>query len=83
VLAFEYETIMEARHFDPPANYALVKILDSRTVALDRRQRGRDNGDRRQTKPGPDRRPGAKSVISGQKWTHHSRQMDPRPKLLI
>jgi hypothetical protein len=23
------------------------------------------------------------SVISGQKWTHHSRQMDPRPKLLI
>jgi tellurite resistance protein len=62
VLAFEYETIMEARHFDPPVNYALVKIIDSRTVELDRRQMGRDNGDRRQTKPGPDRRPGAKSV---------------------
>ena len=61
-LAFEYETILEARDFDPPVNYTLVKILDSRTVARDRRQRGRDNGDRRQTTPEPDRRPGTKAA---------------------
>ena len=61
-LAFEYETILEARDFDPPVNYTLVKILDSRTDARDRRQMGRNNGDRRQTTPEPDRRPGTKAA---------------------
>ena len=27
VLAFEYETLLDARSFDPPANYALLRIL--------------------------------------------------------
>jgi tellurite resistance protein len=61
-LAFEYETILEARDFDPPVNYTLVKILESRTVARDRRHRDRDNDSRRQTAPGTDRQPGTKAA---------------------
>jgi len=39
VLAFSYETVMDGREFDPPVNYALVRIISRRSEARpDRRQ---------------------------------------------
>ncbi len=35
VLAFEYETLLDARDFDPPANYALVRIIEADGVCAE------------------------------------------------
>ncbi|MDF1551726.1 MAG: DUF3141 domain-containing protein [Deferrisomatales bacterium] len=42
-LVFEYEEVMDARTFERPANYALLRILDRRDTADDRRQQPRDD----------------------------------------
>lgn len=34
VLNFEYESILDARHFKPPANYALLRITEAEGVCL-------------------------------------------------
>jgi pimeloyl-ACP methyl ester carboxylesterase/tellurite resistance protein len=47
-LAFEYEPILDAMDFDPPVNYALVRILERRTEDKDRRQRARKDKSRRE-----------------------------------
>ncbi len=39
VLAFEYEQILDARTFDPPANYALLRIVPPKDVKLDPQKR--------------------------------------------
>ncbi|MGD8701282.1 MAG: DUF3141 domain-containing protein, partial [Desulfosarcina sp.] len=42
VLVFDYEMIMDGRLFEPPANYALVRIIDRRAEAVvDRRAQRR------------------------------------------
>lgn len=57
VLIFAYDTILDGRHFDPPVNYALVKIRERRYGDRDRRRRPRENGSRRQLQPAAERRP--------------------------
>ena len=59
VLAFDYETILDAMTFDPPVNYSLVKICDRRTDAPDRRQQSRRSDSRRQLKADTGRRTAA------------------------
>ena len=39
VLNFEYEMVLDARTFDRPANYALVRILPPKGVKVDDRKR--------------------------------------------
>lgn len=48
VLVFDYDTILDGRRFDPPVNYALVKIKERRQTAADRRTAPRDARGRRQ-----------------------------------
>ncbi len=43
VLVFEYEVVVDARTFERPANYALVRRLDRRDTADERRQQPREN----------------------------------------
>lgn len=50
VLVFDYETIMDARDFDPPVNYSLLKILDRRDINAERRKQARDTKGRRETR---------------------------------
>jgi pimeloyl-ACP methyl ester carboxylesterase len=57
VLIFDYDTILDGRDFDPPVNYALVKIRERRHGDSDRRSRPRDNGSRRQGQLAESRRP--------------------------
>lgn len=52
VLVFDYEVIMDARDFDPPVNYSLLKILDRRKTESDRRRQDRKSEIRRKTKAG-------------------------------
>jgi pimeloyl-ACP methyl ester carboxylesterase/tellurite resistance protein len=62
VLIFDYDTILNGRDFDPPVNYALVKIRERRHGDHDRRRRPRDNGSRRQVLPANGRRQGDESA---------------------
>src|SRR6478735_12551046 len=39
VLNFEYETVLDARGFDKPVNYALLRILPPAGVKIDARKR--------------------------------------------
>ena len=39
VLHFEYETVLDARHFERPANYALLRIVPPRGVKVDATRR--------------------------------------------
>jgi pimeloyl-ACP methyl ester carboxylesterase len=59
VLAFDYEMIMDARTFDEPANYALVRIIDRRAESgSDRRKpppKGPKNTKERRQKTGDQR----------------------------
>jgi len=57
VLVFDYETILNGWDFDPPVNYALVKICDRRGSEDDRRQPARQSAGRRRTAASDGRRP--------------------------
>lgn len=57
VLVFDYEIVMDGRTFDEPVNYSLVRILDRRQGAAERRKKGkrtrtRGASDRRMTRHG-------------------------------
>jgi len=56
VLIFDYDTILDGRNFDPPVNYALLKIRERRQGDKDRRRRPREDGSRRQALPENGRR---------------------------
>jgi hypothetical protein len=62
VLVFDYEVIMDARDFDPPVNYTLLKILDRRKSERDRRHEDRDAKGRRKVKAGETLEPTKKSA---------------------
>lgn len=51
VLVFDYDMIMNGMDFDPPVNYALVKIHNRRGPAKDRRSSSRKSKARRQGLP--------------------------------
>ena len=51
VLVFDYEMVMDARTFDEPVNYALIRILERRE-SKERRRRRKKGGDRRVTHHG-------------------------------
>lgn len=51
VLVFDYELIMNGMDFEPPVNYALVKIRNRRESAKDRRNASRHAKARRQGPP--------------------------------
>ena len=57
VVIFDYETILDGRKFDPPANYALVKIKERRDAVTDRRRKSRTVQSRRQGLPADARCP--------------------------
>jgi pimeloyl-ACP methyl ester carboxylesterase/tellurite resistance protein len=48
VLVFEYDLVLDGLDFDPPVNYALVKISNRRRTINDRRSLGRQAAGRRQ-----------------------------------
>ncbi|MEJ2156157.1 MAG: DUF3141 domain-containing protein [Desulfobacteraceae bacterium] len=48
VLVFDYDLVLDGLDFDPPVNYALVKIRNRRSDASDRRGAGRRSAGRRQ-----------------------------------
>ncbi|MBT8340883.1 MAG: DUF3141 domain-containing protein [Desulfatitalea sp.] len=49
VLIFDYETIMDARTFDSPVNYSLIKILDRRRAKTDPERKTGDHNKRSET----------------------------------
>jgi len=51
VLVFDYESILDGRQFNPPVNYALVKIKERRHSDGDRRCKPRNTCRRRHTEP--------------------------------
>lgn len=57
VVVFEYDTILDGRDFDPPANYCLVKIRERRDALADRRRKARSMLSRRKGLPADARRP--------------------------
>jgi tellurite resistance protein len=56
VLVFDYDTILDGRQFDPPVNYALLRIRERRKGDRDRRHQPRAEDGRRQALPTADRR---------------------------
>lgn len=51
VLVFDYDLVLDGMDFNPPVNYALVKIHERRATAKDRRNASRKTKTRRQVPP--------------------------------
>lgn len=78
VLVFDYETVVDGRDLDPPVNYSLVKIINSRGTKPDRRVKAPPFSSKITEKRGtkPDRREQPKGLI-GQEFK------TDRPVLII